>query len=194
MGPLVIVEPEVGAQLPLGLTGTGVSFQVHLLVFHRAPQPLHEDAVRVPPLPLHADLDPVVLKYPGELTAGELAALAGVEHLRPALPQRLCQRLDTEVRIQGVGLPPCHLVPAVPIRNGHQVQKAPGHGQVGDVGRPHLVGASDFDLFQQIRKDWLPRRWPAGAGPTVDGPQSHDAHQPLHPLPAHILFPVAPAR
>ena len=30
MGPLVIVESEVGAQLPSGLDGVGVSFQVHL--------------------------------------------------------------------------------------------------------------------------------------------------------------------
>ena len=30
MGPLVIEEPEVGAQFPSGLDGVGVSFQVHL--------------------------------------------------------------------------------------------------------------------------------------------------------------------
>ena len=30
MGPLVIVEPEVGAQFPAGVDGVGVSFQVHL--------------------------------------------------------------------------------------------------------------------------------------------------------------------
>ena len=41
MGPLVIVEPEVGAQLPPGFPGVGVSFQVHLLVLHPPPQPLH---------------------------------------------------------------------------------------------------------------------------------------------------------
>ena len=30
----------------------------------------------------------------------------------------------------------------------------------------------------------LPRH-PTGAGTPVDGPQPHDAHQPLHPLPAY---------
>ena len=47
MGPLVIVEPEVSSQFPPGLPRAGVGFQVHLLVLHRAPQPLHEDVVGV---------------------------------------------------------------------------------------------------------------------------------------------------
>ena len=32
MGPLVVVEPEVGAQFPAGLCGVGVGFQIHLLL------------------------------------------------------------------------------------------------------------------------------------------------------------------
>ena len=100
MGPLVVVEvvkPEVGAQFPPGFTGVGVSFQVHLFILHCAPQPLHEDVVGIPPLPVRADLHLMVLKDLGELTAGELAPLVGVEHLRRAFLQSLLQGANAEV-------------------------------------------------------------------------------------------------
>ena len=51
MGLLVVVEPEVGAQFPPGFTGVGVGFQVHLLILHGVPQPLHEDVVVYRPFP-----------------------------------------------------------------------------------------------------------------------------------------------
>ena len=69
----------------------------------------------------------------------ELATLVGVEHLWPASGQRL----GAKAGIQGVGQPPSHHVPAVPVYDGHQVAESPGHGQLGDVGRPHLVGPGD---------------------------------------------------
>ena len=185
MGSLVVVEPEVVAQFPAGLCGVGVGFQVHLLILHGAPQPLHEDVVGVPALPVHADLHPVFLQHLSELQAGELTPLVGVEDLRLALPQRLLQGVDAEVGLQGVGQSPGHHVPAVPVHDGHQVEESPGHGQVGDVGGPRLVGPGNSDLFQQIGIDPVLRRRPAGAGTPVDGPQPHDAHQSLHPLPAH---------
>ena len=100
MGSLIVVELEVGAQFPPGIRGEGVSFQVHLLVFHGAPQPLHEYVVSILPLPVHADLHAMVLQDMGELPAGELAPLVGVEHLRPTLPQRLLQGVDTEASFQ----------------------------------------------------------------------------------------------
>ena len=103
MGSLVIVEPEVGAQLPLGFPGVGISFQVHLLVLHRPQQPLHEYVVGVPPLPIHADPRFMVPEHLGELHAGELTATVGVEYLGPAQAQRLLQRLDAEIRLQGIG-------------------------------------------------------------------------------------------
>ena len=61
------------------------------------------------------------------------------------------------------------------------------------VGRPHLVGPADFRIPQQIGIDPVPRRRPAGPGTPVDGPQPHDPHQPLHPLPAHWYpLPIQP--
>ena len=62
---------------------------------HGAPQPLYnKGVVGIPPLPAHADLHAAVLQDMGELPAGELAPLVGVEHLRPTLPQRLLQGVD----------------------------------------------------------------------------------------------------
>ena len=61
MGSLVIVKPEIGSQLPAGLTRVGVGFQVGLLILHRPPQPLHEDVVGIPTFPIHADLHSVAL-------------------------------------------------------------------------------------------------------------------------------------
>ena len=48
MGPESVVEPEVVFQPPLSLQDAGVGFQVHLLILHRPPQPLHEDVIGVP--------------------------------------------------------------------------------------------------------------------------------------------------
>ena len=89
MGPLVVVKPEVGAQLPPGLGGVGVGFQIQLLVLHGAPKPLHEDVVAAAPLPIHADLHPVFLKRLDELPAGELAdpSLRWGKMSRPTKPE-----------------------------------------------------------------------------------------------------------
>ena len=61
MGSQVVVEPEVGSPFPSGLDGVDVGFRVDLLVLHRPPQPLNENVVGVPALPVHADLYAEVL-------------------------------------------------------------------------------------------------------------------------------------
>ena len=68
------------------------------------------------------------------------------------------------------------------------------YGQVGDVGRPHLIGPGDPGVSQpgvsqQVGIDPTLRRRPAGLGLPIDGPKPHDAHQPLHPLPAYLFPP-----
>ena len=83
---------------------------------------------------------------------------------------RLLQRLGAKAGLQRVGQPPGHHVPAVPVHDGHQIEEAPGHGQVGDVRRPHPIGPGDPGLPQQVRKDFGPRSWPTGARLPVDGP------------------------
>ena len=61
MGPLVVVEAEVGTKLTSGDGAAVIGFQMHLLVFHRPPQPLRQDVVLVPSLPVHADLHSTLL-------------------------------------------------------------------------------------------------------------------------------------
>ncbi len=102
-----------------------------------------------------------------------------------ASTQKSASRACPRPRSGGVGQPPSNHVPAVPIHDDHQVEESPGHGQVGDVGGPRLVGPGNSDLFQQVGIDPVLRRRPTSAGTAVDGPQPHDSHQPLHPLPAH---------
>ena len=54
----------------------------------------------VPPFPVLADLHPVLLGDLGELQAGELASLVGIEYLGPAPCQRLNQGLGAKARLR----------------------------------------------------------------------------------------------
>ena len=105
MGPLGVVEPDPFADDPLGVEAVGQFVQVNRLVLERAPQSLNEDVVHAPAAPVHGDRDPGLLEATGDLEAGELAALVGVEDLRPAGGvERLIQGLDAEAARAGIGL------------------------------------------------------------------------------------------
>ena len=101
------------------------------------------------------------LQYLSEFQTGELTALVGVEDLRLALPQRLLQGVDAEVRLQS--MPPTPIGGVIHLL-GHQVEKSPGHGRVGDVGRPRLIGSGNLSIPKQIGVDLI-----SGAGPLVRG-------------------------
>ena len=74
---------------------TPVIFQVDLLLFQRGPQPLDEDVVEDPPATVHADENSVVLEQAGEIVAGELRSLVGVEyHRTDAVRERLVERFE----------------------------------------------------------------------------------------------------
>lgn len=78
--------------------------QVEVMVLDRPPQPFDEDVVLAAAAAVHADGDVVVLEDLSEGDAGELGALVGVEDLRLAVAlQSLSERLDAELRVQGVG-------------------------------------------------------------------------------------------
>jgi hypothetical protein len=77
------------------------------------------------PLPSHADRDLVPVQDAGEVVAGELAALVGVEDLGPAVAGKcFLQRLDAKIGTEGVRQPPQQHRAAHPIHDDHQVQKA----------------------------------------------------------------------
>jgi hypothetical protein len=86
----------------------------------------------------------MLLQQAREGLAGELGSLVGVEDLRRALTQGFFQSRDTEVGFPGIGQSPGQHIPAIPVHDGYQIQETSGHGDVGDIRGPHLVGPGNF--------------------------------------------------
>ena len=117
--------------------------------------------------------------------AGELAALVGIEDLRPAMTgQRVVERLDAKVRVQAVRQPPGQHMPARPIHDRHQVKEAAPHRDVADAGAPDMVRPLDRQTFEQIGVDPVPGMRIAGAWRPVDRLKPHQAHQTTGPATA----------
>ena len=99
-----VVEPKVSRQSGVRLAQALILPEIHLLVFHRAPQAFDEDVIQRAALAVHADTDLVLLQQAGERLAGKLTALIGIEDLRGAVVlDRLRQRLHAERRIHRIG-------------------------------------------------------------------------------------------
>src|SRR5437660_10590687 len=93
-----VVKFQPGANTGLGFGHSRISMEVDLLIFEAAPQPLDEDVVHTPALAIHADHDPVPFQGAGKVVASELAALVGIEDLRPSIArERFLERLDTKI-------------------------------------------------------------------------------------------------
>ncbi len=183
MGPLLVVPDEVTAQFLLQVGPVLEGPQVDTLVLHAAPEPLHEDVVPVAALAVHADGDAVSLQDAGEGLAGELAPLIRIEDLgRSVTGQCLLQRVDTEVRVQGIGDPPRQDTAAIPVHHDHQVHKPACQRNVTDVGRPHLVWPVDRQAAQPVGIDPVALARQAGPWPWVDGLETHLTHQAADPL------------
>jgi hypothetical protein len=149
-----VVEAEVRCQLLSGLGDVLIGVEINVLVLDALPDPLDEDVVDPAALAVHADHDVVGLEYAGEFGAGELAALVGVEDLRPAvLGDRLFQGLDAEVRAHADRHPMRQHPAGCPVDDGDQIDEAPAHGDIGNVGRPVLVGTVDGQSLEQVRVD-----------------------------------------
>ena len=108
VGAPIIVEDIVGSQVPFGFDQIGVGAQVNLLVFDRAPEAFDENVAQAPAFAVHGDFHSVRLEHAGELRAGELAALIGVEDLRKAVScERTFAQSHADRRIQRIGKFPC---------------------------------------------------------------------------------------
>src|SRR5438477_4831054 len=93
--PQIIPVEELG-KAALLFDAVGRWTQVDPFVLHGPPQALDKDVVVAAPASIHADLDPAIPQHRGELVAGELRALIGIEDAGLAEPgERLAQRLDT---------------------------------------------------------------------------------------------------
>src|SRR5271166_3512030 len=79
MRALGVVEAEVATDRGAGLGDRVVGSEIHLLILHRAPDPLDKNVVAPCTLAIHANGDAVPDEDAGEVGAGELAALIGVD-------------------------------------------------------------------------------------------------------------------
>jgi hypothetical protein len=106
MGPILVIEPEIGRQTHHQFRNELIIFNVDILVFHTPPESLDEDVVPRTPPTVTAHRDPGLLQAAGVLPRRELRPQVGVEDLRLAVRQRLLRRLQTEPPVQGVRQPP----------------------------------------------------------------------------------------
>src|SRR5260370_39484322 len=98
-----IIPVKKRAKAALLFDAVGGGAQVDPFVLHGPPQALDEDVVVAAPAAIHADLDPAIAQHRGELVAGELRALIGIEDAGLAEPgEGLAQRLDTKPRRERV--------------------------------------------------------------------------------------------
>src|SRR3954447_24194084 len=79
MRPPQIIPVEELGKAALLFDAVGRWTQVDPFVLHGPPQALDKDVVVAPPASIHADLDPVIPQHRGELVAGELGTLIGIE-------------------------------------------------------------------------------------------------------------------
>ncbi len=105
--------------------------------------------------PVHGDRDLGVLEHAGEVEAGELAALVGVEDLGLAVSgHRLVQGLDAEPGIHGVRQPPRQDM----ARNQLALT---AQAQAGVIGRDHrLAFPPAHRLSPPAKKSRSTVNWP----------------------------------
>ena len=107
MRPPAVVEGQIAADGGSRLGHAVVSFEIHLLVFDAAPEPLDKYIVALGALAIHADRDVIPEQPAGEVVAGELAPLIGVEDPQPAIMGKgLLHSLDVERGLQSDRQPP----------------------------------------------------------------------------------------
>lgn len=75
----------------------------------------------------------------------------------------------------------------MPIHDGHKVQEASTHRNVGDVCAPDLVRAVNHRVAQQIGPNLVLWVLLAGVGLLIDGYQPHEAHQPPDTMTAAFM-------
>ena len=158
MGSSRVVPIDVLGNVLFGLAHRLIRPQIDPLILDRAPDALHKDVISPSPPTIHGELDPMALNHVHERLSGELAALVGVDNLRPAKAcKRLCQRFDRMNRLQRDRCSVCQDSSAVNIDHGCEVNKALFHADIGRIQRPDLVAAVDHQFAKQVRKHFVLR-------------------------------------
>ncbi len=84
----------------------------------------------------------MLLELSSKSITGKLASLICIEYLRGAISCNcLFQCLQAEAVVHGVRDSPGEDFSAIPVEDYGQEGKSLGHGQVGDIGGPDLIGA-----------------------------------------------------
>ena len=182
---VVSVEPPLDA-FP-GFLAVGIAIEVDFFILEAAPQTLDKDVVHEPAPAVHANGYFRLEKPASEQVAGKLAPLVGVEDLRLTFCQGRFQSSQAELRLQTVGEFPAQHIAAEPIHHGHQVEKAVFHRNIGDIGAPNLVGIGDIQALEQVRVDLVPLGRLACPGLAIHCLDTHQAHQPFHPLVVYLV-------
>ncbi len=90
----------------------------------------------------------MLLERSSEGITGKLASLICIEGLRGTVSCNcLFQCLQAEAVVHGVADSEGEDFSAVAVEDYDQVGESPGHGQVGDIGGPDLIGAVDIKTF-----------------------------------------------
>ncbi len=155
MWAVEVIESDPFCDAGTSLLDVLVCSQIDLFVLQTSPQAFDENVVQEAALAVHADCHLSVLKDFGEVIAGELRTLIGVEYLGLAVHKGIFQCFRTEACFHRVREPPGQYEPAVPIDDGDQVQKTLSHWDVGYVCRPDLVRVVDRNAAQQVRVDLI---------------------------------------
>ena len=79
----------------------------------------------------------------------------------------------------------------MPVHDGHHVQEAVSHRDVGQVRAPRLIHASDPDVAEQVRVHDVSGGAPGRERPWSDRSQAHEPHQATDALPAHTMSSAA---
>ena len=154
-GQEVSAELSMGwvSQIDFGIPAIAVGTQVDLLVLECPPQPFNKDVVVTALSARPADLDLLSLQPGHKVSRGELAALVGMEDLRPAATaEGHLQGLQAELRVKAVGELPAEHMPGMEIHDPHQVEKTFLQRDVGDVSCPHLIHRCDPPEIDQAGK------------------------------------------
>ena len=182
-----IVEIEIPSNRGACVWYAVVAVQIDLLVLHRPPEPFDEHVVPPRALAVHADGDLILDEHAGEVCPGELAALIGVDDLRPPMPgQSILQRLDAERGLHRDGDTPRQHAPREPVEHCGEIDEAFRHRDIGDVHRPDLVRPHDFHAAQQIGIDLVPRLRLRRARAPVERLNAHAPHQRFDVTPAGL--------
>lgn len=78
----------------------------------------------------------------------------------------------------------------MPINHGSKIYKALCHRQIVYIHRPNLVGASDVEMPQQVRVDFVTRRRLGRPEFTVQRLYRHSLHQSAKPACGQLSSPL----